>query len=132
MTSRRSLLTKMFLCAAALAFAGAAPSPARAADRMAELQDRFKQRFTDVRKHKDAGTIGETSAGLLAEVKAGDAGAAKVVADENADRLELYALIGKKEGTSADVVARTNAGRNFQRAKKGDWLKTDDGRWRQK
>ena len=132
MTSRRSVLTKMFLALSALALAGAATSPAQAADRMAELQERFKQRFSDVRKYKDAGTVGETSAGLLAEVKAGDAAAAKVVAEENADRQELYALIGQKEGTSADVVARTNAGRNFQRAKKGDWLKADDGQWRQK
>ena len=128
MTSRRSALTNMILVAAALAFAGAA----QAADRMAELQERFKQRFTDIRKYKDAGQIGETSTGLLAEVKGAGAGAAKVVADDNVDRQELYALIAKKEGTSPDVVARTNATRNFQRAKKGDWLKGDDGQWRQK
>jgi uncharacterized protein YdbL (DUF1318 family) len=128
MTSRRSVLTKMILLAAALAFSGAA----QAADRMAELQDRFKARFADVRKHKDSGAIGETSAGLLAEVKAGNAAAAKVVAEENVDRQELYGLIAKKEGTSVDVVARTNASRNFQKAKKGDWLKADDGQWRQK
>src|SRR6478609_7910964 len=103
MTSRRSVLTKMIMLAAALAFAGAV----QAADRMAELQERFKARFSDVRKHKDSGAVGETSAGLLAEVKSGDAAAAKVVAEENADRQELYALIAKKEGTSVDVVART-------------------------
>lgn len=128
MTSKRSVCMKMLLVAAALAFAGAA----QAADRMAELQDRFKQRFADVRRLKDAGKIGETSTGLLAEVKGADATAAKVVADENADRQELYGLIAKKEGTSPDVVARTNATRNFQRAQKGDWLKADDGKWRQK
>jgi uncharacterized protein YdbL (DUF1318 family) len=128
MTSRRSVLTKMILIAAALAFAGVA----QAADRTAELQERFKQRFAQVRSLKDAGKIGETSTGLLGEVKAGDAAAAKVIADENADRQELYGLIAKKEGTTPDVVARTNATRNFQRAKKGDWLKADDGQWRQK
>ena len=75
MTSRRSVLTKMMV-AAALAFAGAT---AQAADRMAELQERFKGRFAEVRRLKDAGKIGETSTGLLAEVKGVDAGQCKVV-----------------------------------------------------
>ena len=132
MTSRRSMLTRTILTATALLLALGGATAHAAADRMDELQDRFKQRFAEVRTLKDAGKVGETSAGLLAEVKSGDAAAAKVVADENADRHELYALIAKKEGTTPQVVARTNASRNFQRAKKGDWLKADDGQWRQK
>ena len=133
MTSRRTFLANTtILVLTTLAMAMTAV-PARAADRMAELQAKFQQRFAEVRKYKDAGQLGETAVGMLDAVKpGGDAAVAKVIADENADRTELYALIAKKENTTADVVARTNARRNFQRAKAGDWLKADDGQWRQK
>jgi uncharacterized protein YdbL (DUF1318 family) len=134
MTSRRTFWVKATMLTAALLALAATPSAARAADRMDELQERFKQRFAEVRRHKDAGQLGETSAGMVDAVKAGaaDAALAKLIAEENADRAELYALIAQKENTTADVVARTNARRNFQRAKAGDWLKADDGTWRQK
>jgi uncharacterized protein YdbL (DUF1318 family) len=58
--------------------------------------------------------------------------ASKLVDEENADRKELYDLIAKKEGTTAQLVAERNAKRNFEKAKHGDWLKGADGKWTKK
>lgn len=132
MTSRRHFLTTFF--AGTIALLAALPAAGRA-DRADDLQARFRERFAAVRQHKDAGRIGETSTGLLDAVRSeslDDAALRKLVDSENADRRELYELIAKKESTTADVVARTNAARNFKRAKAGDYLKGDDGQWRQK
>ncbi len=109
-----------------------ATAPARA-DEMSDLKARFAQRLPQVRGAKDAGVIGETAAGKLEAVKGGlDAAVQGTVDEENADRSKLYDLIGKKEGTTVDVVARQNAVRNFTKAKKGDWLKSEGGQWTQK
>lgn len=129
MIPRRSFLKLMI--PAAMALVAGVPSLAMA-DRRDELQARFKKRFEQVRQYKDQGKLGETSTGLLEAVKDADDALRSLIEAENADRRELYRLIAEKEGTTADVVARTNATRNFRRAKSGDWLKADDGKWRQK
>ena len=69
--------------------------------------------------------------GLIDAVKDADATARKLIDEENRDRKALYALIAKDEGIDADVVARRAAKRNFDKAKKGEFLK-DNGTWRQK
>lgn len=129
MIPRRSFLKLMI--PAAMALVAGVPSLAMA-DRRDELQARFKKRFEQVRQYKDQGKVGETSTGLLEAVKDADDALKSLIEAENADRRELYRLIAEKEGTTPDVVARTNAIRNFRRAKAGDWLKADDGKWRQK
>ena len=134
MTTRRAFLRSTLTASVAVALLTtlALPTPA-AADRMDELQDRFERRYRDVRRLKDDGTVGETAGGFLEGVKGGLAGdEARVVEEENADRRELYALIGRKENTSPDVVARQNALRNFRKAQRGDWLKGENGKWVQK
>ena len=95
------------------------------------LQKRFKERYPEIRKLKDAGTIGETDEGYLDFVSDRSGDAAKLVEDENTDRKALYALIGKEEGTSVETVAKHAAQRNFEKAKKGEFLKTD-GKWKKK
>jgi uncharacterized protein YdbL (DUF1318 family) len=101
-------------------------------DSMQKLQERFKQRFEQIRELKSAGKIGETFDGNVAWVKGEDSSAAKLVEQENADRRELYQLIAAKEKTSPDLVARRNAQRNFEKAAKGEYLKGQDGQWKQK
>lgn len=103
---------------------------APAAD-MKELQQRFKERYPKLQEFKQAGTVGETSDGYIEFVKERDRDAAKVVDAENADRRELYKLLAKEAGTSAEVVAKRNAQRNFERARAGEWLRKD-GKWEQK
>lgn len=107
------------------------PSALFAADSKEELQKRFKARYPEIRKLKDAGTIGEADDGYVDFVGAKDSSAADVVDQENADRKALYALIAKETSTSAEQVAKQNAERNLKKAKKGDYLKID-GKWKQK
>ena len=99
---------------------------------MQKLQDRFKQRFEQVRQSKAAGKIGETFDGFLDWVKGEDPSAASLVSQENADRRELYGLIAAKEKTTPELVGRRNAQRNFEKATKGEYLKGKDGQWSQK
>ena len=94
-----------------------------------ELQKRFKERYPKVVELKQKGAIGETDEGYL-DVVQGSEGS-DVVSSENADRRELYALIAKETSTSAEQVAKQAAQKNFQKAKKGEYLK-HEGKWRQK
>ena len=99
--------------------------------RIKELQEKFKQRYEQVRNFKKQGVVGETYEGYLDFVKEkGDAG--QVVDDENADRRELYKLIAEKEGTTPEKVAERNAKRNFSKASSGEFLKSADGKWQKK
>jgi uncharacterized protein len=109
------------------------PATLFAADAKKEaLQKRFKERYPEIRKFKDAGVIGETDTGEVELVEGQkDAKAVKLVEEENADRHALYELIAKEEGTSVDTVAKHAAQRNIEKAKKGDFVKID-GKWKKK
>ncbi len=98
----------------------------------AELVESFAQRKNAIRQLKDEGKIGETTAGLLEAVDPAKlpAAAAPLLAAENADRNELYAIIAKEQKTDQTTVAREAAQRHFTKAKPGDWFKTDKGEWR--
>jgi uncharacterized protein len=108
---------------------------ALAADREAELQERFKGRLEDVRRAKADGKIGETRQGLLDAVEAKyleDKALRTLVDEENADRRELYKLIAEKENATEAKVAERAAARNYQKAKSGEYLKDKDGTWKRK
>jgi hypothetical protein len=99
------------------------------------LKKRTEERYPRLRSAKDAAKVGETSAGLIEAVDPkflGDADLKKLVDEENADRKEVYQLIADQGKTSADVVAKEAAKRNFTNARKGDYLKGTDGKWTQK
>ncbi len=101
--------------------------------RVKELQERFKQRYDQVRAQKKQGVIGETFEGYLdfvTDKKPEDS--EKLVEQENEDRRELYKLIAKKEGTTPDKVATVNAKRNFSKASAGEFLKAANGKWTKK
>jgi uncharacterized protein YdbL (DUF1318 family) len=106
-----------------------------AADREAELQERFKRRYDEVRDAKAAGKIGETREGVLDAVEAKyleDKALRALVDEENADRRELYKLIAEKEQTTEAKVAERAAARNYQKARSGEYLKDRDGTWKRK
>jgi uncharacterized protein YdbL (DUF1318 family) len=109
------------------------PTVARA-DRADDLRQRFKNRFPQVKAAKQAGKIGETSAGVLEAVpgKSLDDATRKLADEENADRQELYKIIAEREKTTAEKVAERNAARNFEKATAGEYLKGADGKWTQK
>ena len=111
-----------------------ATTAARASDKK-ELQARFERRYPQLLEYKTAGKLGETTAGTIEAVDPKymeDSKLSKLVADENADRLELYTLIAKDEGTTPDVVAQRTAKRNYEKARPGEYLKTADGKWKKK
>ena len=113
---------------------GAALSAARAATSQ-ELQKRFQERYPKLLEQKSAGKIGETFQGFVEAVKEDytkEEAVSGLVNAENADRTELYKLLAAKENITPEKVAERNALRNFQRARPGDYLKGQDGRWTQK
>jgi uncharacterized protein len=106
---------------------------ARAADDLESLRSRMKERYPQLQKLKEAGKIGETWDGYVEAVK--DEYKSEVqslTSSENDDRRKVYRLLAAEEGVSAEEVARNNAVRLFQRAKKGEYLKGPDGKWTQK
>lgn len=111
-----------------------APVAARAGDSLSELKARFKERYPHLVELKQAGTVGETAAGIVDFVQpgGGDAEARQFVQAENKDRAELYKLIAAKDGTTPEKVAELNARRRFEKAKPGEWLKAADGKWKKK
>jgi uncharacterized protein len=108
-------------------------SLAGAADDLDSLRARFKERYSQLQKLKEAGKIGETWEGYVEAVKGEfKEEVAAVVGDENGDRRKLYKLMANEEGITAEEIAKNNAVRNFNKAKKGEYLKGPDGAWKQK
>lgn len=106
-----------------------------AADDLDALKKRFKERYPDIRKHKDAGKIGETTTGTLEAVKEKyleDGKLKKLIEGENADRASLYKILATKNNTTVELIAERTAKMKFERAKVGDYLKDKDGTWKQK
>lgn len=104
-----------------------------AADDLQSLQKRMKARYAQLVKLKSAGKIGETWSGYVEPVKPEFRDAvSSLINAENADRRSLYRLMAEEEGLTADEVAKNNAVRNFQKARKGEYLKGPDGNWKQK
>ena len=126
--TRRSFITTL------LALALLPCGIAAAASREDELKESFKQRFPKVAALKSAGTVGETHAGYIALVdeKTKDEDAKELVEEENEERKELYKLIAEKEGTTHEKVAERAGKRAFEKAKAGEYLKGEDGKWTKK
>jgi uncharacterized protein YdbL (DUF1318 family) len=101
-------------------------------DSKEELRQRFKDRYPEIQKLKTDGVVGETFEGYLEPPGSIDDDARKLMDEENSDRRKLYQIIADEEGTTPEVVARRNAERNFRRAKPGEYLKGEDGKWYQK
>jgi uncharacterized protein YdbL (DUF1318 family) len=100
--------------------------------RLEDLHEKFRGRYPQIRELKQAGTVGETADGYLDFVKGKKGDAAKLVSEENADRKELYKIIAEKESTTPELVGQRAAKRNFEKAEKGEYLKSADGKWTQK
>jgi uncharacterized protein YdbL (DUF1318 family) len=137
-TTKTTLKTTLALSVAlltsvtALLLAGTASASGHAlslVDEMADLRARFESRDPQILALKKTGTIGETYLGFLDAPGALPGEAQSLMADENTDRKKLYELIAKKEGATVEAVAERAARRNFNKAAKGEMLKTPTG-WR--
>lgn len=115
---------------------GTASGGASASDSPKEKSARQKQRerMAEVQTLKNDRVIGEASNGLLQIVnppikKEYADYAAKVVAEENADRQTIFAEEAKQEGTTPEAVALQYAARRTQGAFPGELVQGPDGKW---
>jgi hypothetical protein len=96
-----------------------------------DIKARIKARRPIILELKAAGIIGENSAGYL-EFRGSKKKNEDVVKAENSDRKKVYTAIGKKTGTTAEVVGKRRALKIAELAKPGDWLQNANGKWYKK
>ena len=96
-----------------------------------DIKARIKARQPIILELKAAGIIGENSAGYL-EFRGSKKKNEDVVKAENNDRRKVYSAIGKKTGTTAEVVGQRRALKIAELAKPGDWLQDKSGNWYKK
>ena len=105
-------------------------APAFAAD-AAAAKTRMRERVPVIDQLKISEAVGETNRGYL-EVRAGGGSAAAVVAEENADRQEVFADTAARANSSADVVGRAFAKQIAAASAPGVWLQRENGQWYKK
>jgi uncharacterized protein YdbL (DUF1318 family) len=81
---------------------------------------------------KRQGLVGETPGGYLGLVQAGNAEAAKVMADINQQRRQKYAEIAAKNGTALAAVEGLAGKRAIEATSSGNFIQTQEGVWRRK
>ncbi len=91
---------------------------------------RRKDRRGELLALEQAGTVGETFLGLVAIKGSADAGAEKIVRDENNDRMIIYNEIAAKNGTSVTDVQKLYAERIQKDAPPGTPIEAGSGNWR--
>jgi len=121
-------MRKFLTIIAVLASIAAIPSVSNAGT-AAELKARMKKRLPAINALKEKGLIGENNKGYLeARAKLSDADA-KIVAEENADRKKIYAMLAKKLGQPIDVIGARRAVKIAEKSKSGLWVQKPDGQW---
>ena len=96
-----------------------------------DLKKRMADRQPAINALKAGGIVGENNQGYLALIKKQSDKKALVNA-ENADRLKVYQLIAKQQGTTAEHVGRRRALKIADIAAPGTWLQNAKGKWYQK
>lgn len=94
--------------------------------------ERIKDRLESIDAMKEAGLVGETAEGLLAEREALGPRRESLVEAENEDRLIIYRAVAKQTGRSVKEVGQQRALRIAKTATEGTWLQNTDGEWYQK
>lgn len=107
------------------------PTLAQASDKNAIL-NRMKQRYPQLLQAQRAGQIGEGWNGYTAvPPQAGQVpgNVQQIVAAENQDRKQLYAILAKELNVSVATVAANNRTRLYEKAESGIWLQKPNGSW---
>jgi len=102
-------------------------APAGAGD----IKARMKARLPEIKALKASGAVGENNTGYL-QVLGGKTANANVVEAENKDRGKVYEFIAKQQKTTIDVVGKQRARTIRNNARSGEWIQTEDGKWRKK
>ncbi|OGW75712.1 MAG: hypothetical protein A2Z72_03315 [Omnitrophica bacterium RBG_13_46_9] len=90
---------------------------------------RRKDRRGELISLEQAGTVGETSLGLVVIRGSADASAEKIVNAENSDRMVIYNEIASKNGTSVKDVQKLYAERIQKDAPSGTPIEVGSGNW---
>jgi uncharacterized protein YdbL (DUF1318 family) len=93
---------------------------------------KIKARDPQIAALKKDGRVGENAQGLVEAVKAVDKDAAKVIADENADRETFFGLYATKTNDKVEVVRKNFAVFRFKKAADDEYFKGANGEWKTK
>jgi uncharacterized protein YdbL (DUF1318 family) len=115
-----SFLLSIILITGASAFAGSD-----------KIKARMKERLPVITALKADGVVGENNKGYL-EVIGTNKGKAGVITAENSDRKKVYTAIAKQQGTSVDLVGKRRAKQIAKKAKLGQWIQDQSGKWYRK
>lgn len=102
------------------------------ADSSEAAAQRITQRLAQVDAMKEAGEVGETADGYLAERTELAGRKAAMVRDENADRKLIYTSVASRTGQTVTEVGEQRALQIAQRARSGVWLQKPSGEWYRK
>lgn len=122
------MIIRIITCLAALCFA----CTAAVAQNGSDVRRRMEQRLGQLDQLKAQGVVGENNQGFVEIREGGNAQAQSLVSAENADREQVYAMIAKQTGASADSVGRARAKQIAANSRSGVWIQDESGRWHRK
>jgi len=97
-----------------------------------DIKARMDSRLPIIVELTTKGIIGENNKGFLEFVPNAPREKADVIESENSDRLKIYNAIAKKEGIPVQDVGKLRAKLIAQKAKPGEWLQDESGKWYRK
>lgn len=101
------------------------------AEDMSAVKSQMGKRLPIIIELKSKGIIGENNMGYLQFI-GGRREKENIVQAENQDRKKVYESIAQKEGVSMEQVGRRRAQKIAGKARKGEWLQDQNGKWYQK
>ncbi len=96
------------------------------------IKRKMIQRQPKIQKMWKEGLVGENNQGYLIPKEALTPEQQSVVNAENNDRLVAYKSIARHSNTDAETVGRARAASLGERASKGLWIQTPEGKWMRK
>ncbi|KAB2837018.1 MAG: YdbL family protein [Candidatus Brocadia sp.] len=101
------------------------------AEDISTVKVQMEKRLPLIVELKSRGIVGEDRMGYLQFV-GGKREKEDVVQAENQDRRKVYEVISQKEGVTIEQVGQRRALQIVNKAKKGEWLQDQNGKWYQK
>lgn len=96
-----------------------------------DIKARMKSRLPTIAQLKSEGVIGEDKNGYLGFVTSKKK-EVEIVEAENSDRKKVYNAIARQQETSAELVGERRGKQIADRAKSGEWLQDEAGKWYKK
>ena len=96
-----------------------------------DTKSRMKKRLPIIIELKAKGIVGEDNRGYLQFVGT-KREKEDVVTAENNDRKSVYSAIAEKQGATVDFVGKRRAKQIVEKAKKGEFLQDESGKWYKK